>query len=85
MPECDLNQANRIAESIRSKTEGLIIHFSGNPLSVTISLGVSAMSDNDTPEELINRADKALYTAKKTVETKYKAYKLYSEIMVSTS
>jgi diguanylate cyclase (GGDEF)-like protein len=34
-------------------------------VNVTISLGITSLKDNDTPDSLIARADKALYLAKK--------------------
>jgi diguanylate cyclase len=39
-------------------------HFRGQPVSVTISCGITAMRESDSPEEAFDRADKALYKAK---------------------
>ena len=37
----------------------------GQPLSFTLSIGVAALKDGiSQPDELLNRADDALYTAK---------------------
>jgi diguanylate cyclase (GGDEF)-like protein len=39
----------------------------GEPIHVTVSVGVAAIPDHETPDEqaLLNRADQALYTAKR--------------------
>jgi two-component system cell cycle response regulator len=68
MPETELAHAHRIAERIR-------LHVAGSPfrvmageelLTVTISIGVAASLDGDSPEQLIKRADQAMYEAKTT-------------------
>lgn len=61
MPETDMNQARQIADRLRR----ILLHdpyTSG--YSVTASFGVSAFKTQDTPLAIIERADKALYTAK---------------------
>ena len=64
----DLNGAMHVAERIRLVIEDLQIRHnqSLNAEVVTISLGVSTMKNNnvDSYEELIKRADEALYHAK---------------------
>lgn len=39
--------------------------YKGKTLSVTVSMGTTVFSPSDTPDELIARADKALYNAKR--------------------
>ena len=39
--------------------------YKGVSLNVTMSIGVTKLKNNDTPDTLISRADKALYKAKK--------------------
>ena len=56
-----------LAEKIRINLEQNKIEHIKSPLGVvTISIGISALSDDgsDTPESLIDTADKALYIAK---------------------
>ncbi|MES9851528.1 MAG: GGDEF domain-containing protein [Candidatus Thiodiazotropha sp. L084R] len=55
--------ANLLAERIRENIENLRIE-SLKDLQVTLSLGVSMMSSDDTTETLFKRADSALYKAK---------------------
>jgi diguanylate cyclase (GGDEF)-like protein len=64
LPECNLHKASEIAENIRRIVESQNIVFAGKSLSITISMGVAIMLENDTAEDLVNRADKALYNAK---------------------
>jgi diguanylate cyclase len=39
-------------------------HFRGQPVSVSISCGITAMREGDSSEAAFDRADKALYMAK---------------------
>lgn len=64
LPECDLNKAIEIAEKIRQVVESQNIIFAGKSLSITISIGVATMINDETAENLVNRVDKALYVAK---------------------
>lgn len=62
-------KALHIAEKIRADIENFSFIFENTPISLTVSIGVeSAVPGNDEvflPEELIAKADQALYTAKK--------------------
>jgi diguanylate cyclase (GGDEF)-like protein len=55
--------AKLLAKRIRHNVEGLDIK-SLQGLTITLSVGVSAMLDQDTPKSLFERADAALYQAK---------------------
>lgn len=67
MPETDFQSAYEAAERMRKSVETTpfpVNHVVGQ-LSKTISIGVSNLNlDDDTPEALLKRADKALYVAK---------------------
>jgi diguanylate cyclase (GGDEF)-like protein len=69
LPETYLGGAVAVAESIRRAIIAMEIQHAGNPLGiVTISAGVSAMIPEqgiDQPVDLIQKADRALYAAKK--------------------
>ncbi|MCD4667831.1 MAG: GGDEF domain-containing protein [Sulfurimonas sp.] len=58
--------ANRLIELISSNK----LIYKGESLNITISIGSTTYHNNDTPESLIARADKALYKAKKTGKNK---------------
>ncbi|MFT5699207.1 MAG: diguanylate cyclase (GGDEF)-like protein [Desulforhopalus sp.] len=70
LPETDLAGALVVAENIRKKVEGLHLKHPASKVNqyVTISIGVaihSKESSFSTPEELIRKADRALYAAKR--------------------
>ncbi len=68
LPECDIPGALRFAESVRAAVQELAIPHKASPVAriVTMSAGVSAASPRRDayPDELIARADQALYLAK---------------------
>lgn len=65
LPENDLNSARIAAERLRRCTAEVPIDTAGGPVSVTLSLGVAACTENCPDlENLIGRADQALYAAK---------------------
>ncbi|MBI5523104.1 MAG: diguanylate cyclase [Desulfarculus sp.] len=67
LPRCDLEAAAAAAEKIRAQVAGQVTNYRGQPLSVTVSLGVALM-DPVQPlhrDELVRRADQALYRAKR--------------------
>jgi diguanylate cyclase (GGDEF)-like protein len=61
---CDLDQARLAAERVRRAVE--LRTFPGVPWKVTVSMGVTAIRDADTEEELLKRADAFLYRAKES-------------------
>lgn len=68
LPEVDINGACVIAENIRAAVENLQISHTGSKVNnvVTVSIGVAAMPSDSisVPEDLVRRADEALYRAK---------------------
>ncbi len=63
--EVSEHEAHELAERIRLVIAESIIPFDGNDLSVTVSIGCAAITSHDRDvEELIERADRALYAAK---------------------
>jgi diguanylate cyclase (GGDEF)-like protein len=69
MPELELHNAVKVAERIRKVVENNEFSISENNTAakVTISLGVSGITGADdlSPEELVKKADDALYLSKK--------------------
>ena len=53
-----------LAEKLRRATEATHIIYHGEPIRVTISLGLAIARPGDTLSALLSRADKALYGAK---------------------
>jgi diguanylate cyclase (GGDEF)-like protein len=66
MMDASLRCAAERAETLREQARNLQIHHHGETLrKVTISIGVAAFPDHgSSAQELINRADRALYKAK---------------------
>ncbi len=67
MPETEMSSAIEIAEIIRTKIERkkLVRKSTNEDLGrVTISMGVAMLKETDEVEDIIERADKALYTSK---------------------
>ncbi len=67
MPGTTLDDAHRIAERIRRDVGASPFRIlGGEPLSITVSVGVAAsMGGDDTPASLLKRADEGVYEAKK--------------------
>jgi diguanylate cyclase (GGDEF)-like protein len=64
LPGCEAAGAVTVAERVRQAVE--LRHLAGHQCFVSVSVGVAAMqSDHDTVEELVQRADEALYRAKR--------------------
>jgi diguanylate cyclase len=64
-----LEGAAKLAEQIRANVENkkLVKKSTGDILgTITISVGVAQLRENDTPDLLVQRADRALYRAKNT-------------------
>jgi len=61
---CALEQATQLAEKLRQNIEQSTFKANGQPIRVTISIGVSQYSGEEFCEAAINRADAGLYAAK---------------------
>jgi two-component system cell cycle response regulator len=61
---CTLDQALEFAEDLRSRLAGLRIPSQGGEVSLTCSLGAGELEPGDTVDDLMKRADLALYRAK---------------------
>ena len=58
-------EALKIANEVRSAVEQLRFHFRGNPIRVTVSCGITELQSPDSVEAAFDRADSALYRAKR--------------------
>ncbi len=65
VPGCDGNTALDLAERLRGAVNARPVLTSNGSLSITLSLGVSSLSKGLTSESLLQRADEALYAAKR--------------------
>ncbi len=65
LPGAGGTNASVIAERIRRRVESMKVRVAGSEICVRISIGVAALyHDVSSPEELVERADTALYQAK---------------------
>jgi diguanylate cyclase len=60
-----MEQAILIANQVRSAVEALRFHFRGAPVRVTVSCGLTELQANDAAGAAFDRADAALYSAKR--------------------
>lgn len=66
MPETDLESAYQKVEVLRKQVaEKPLVEFNGEQILVTFSAGVQTWNNNEKLADLIERADKALYRAKR--------------------
>lgn len=57
--------AMRVAESLRKRIESLGFHGQQRPVRITLSCGVTVLRGDDSPDSAFERADGALYRAKR--------------------
>lgn len=64
MPRTALAEGTALAERLRAAIEACPFHFKGEPVTITVSIGLSAFRTGDRNEHVLKRADDALYRAK---------------------
>lgn len=64
LPDTNADQALQIVERLRAIVAEMDWSKVAPDLTLTISAGLSEIASNDTPEDLLARADRALYRAK---------------------
>ncbi len=71
LPETGIESAKKLAEHLRKKIENEIFRFNETEIKITISQGVAELKkETVSGEELLRRADDALYEAKETGRNK---------------
>ena len=65
LPETDLNGGASMAEAIRMLVEGHAFVFEQERITVTISLGVAVLQDDNDVTSFLKNADERLYAAKR--------------------
>ncbi|APX92485.1 hypothetical protein BWR19_05745 [Halomonas sp. 1513] len=65
LPSCSLNQAQRLAETLRQAISEIYVEHQGNLYRVTLSMGLTGLLESDEDiETVLARADAASYRAK---------------------
>ncbi|PNB71979.1 hypothetical protein C1X64_22295 [Pseudomonas sp. GW456-E7] len=54
----------KLLESLRAAIEACPFHFKGEPVTITVSVGMSAFRPGEHSDQVLKRADQALYRAK---------------------
>lgn len=65
LPSCSLRKADQLAEECRQVIKETRCAFRDQTFQITISAGITELVPADSPDSLTQRADLALYTAKK--------------------
>lgn len=65
LSQTDTGGAKITAERIRRNIESLMLHYDNQRIPISISIGAATMTHSEARECLMQRADKALYQAKK--------------------
>ncbi len=63
-PQTSAKNAYIITEKIKQKMQDHLIHYQGQKIKVTFSMGIEELHSNQSIDEAINSADKYLYQAK---------------------
>ena len=75
LPETDLAGAQVFAEKLRMSAEAAEIHWEGETIRFTVSIGLGVVTDADQSEQqALSRADKALYQAKQSGRNRVAAF-----------
>lgn len=73
LPHTDLNGATLAGEGIRSYIDKSVFSYKNQKISLTISVGVSAFRKGDNGSTVFERADSALYLAKRSGRNQVKS------------
>ncbi len=63
--DCDLDEAARLAETLRAAVEMAPLRTPDDGTRVTISVGITSWRADDTVDRILSRVDRALYQAKR--------------------
>ncbi len=64
LPNCSATQAKRVIDEIRERFAELIFNADGQRFNVTLSAGVAETAEDVRSNDLLEQADRALYSAK---------------------
>ena len=64
LPDTPQAAGMKLLESLRAAIEACPFHFKGDPVTITASIGISAFRAGEHSDQVLKRADQALYRAK---------------------
>ena len=64
LPECSLEEGLQRAEALRRGLHGDPLPVAEAPIPITISIGLAVWRPGESSQEMLARADRALYAAK---------------------
>ncbi|MNW00340.1 putative diguanylate cyclase YdaM [compost metagenome] len=64
MPDTSLAAGVNLLETLRAAIGACPFHFKGEPVTITVSIGVTAFKPGERSDLVLKRADQALYRAK---------------------
>jgi diguanylate cyclase (GGDEF)-like protein len=64
LPKQNQDVAEEVMDKLRQNIAKFDFEYEGEPLSLTVSIGVTTVTEEDTEDTLIRKADQALYRAK---------------------
>jgi diguanylate cyclase len=73
MPDSSLVDALAVGELLRAAIEACPFHFKGEPVTITVSMGVAQFQPGERSDLALKRADEALYRAKAAGRNKVQA------------
>lgn len=73
LPHTDLHSAIRAGEGIRSYIDKSVFHFKGQRVPLKISIGISSFRKESDDDAVFEKADKALFLAKKSGKNQVKS------------
>ncbi|HWV09702.1 MAG TPA: GGDEF domain-containing protein, partial [Pseudomonas sp.] len=65
IPSTPFEAGVQLMETLRGAIEACPFHFKGEPVTITLSAGISAFSASERSDQVFERADQALYRAKR--------------------
>jgi diguanylate cyclase (GGDEF)-like protein len=87
LPNCNANSAWEVAERCRQTVENMAVEFSGYCAKLTVSVGVTTLNDlsKASADDIIDRADQALYRAKTSGRNRVSFYPEMSRINLASA
>jgi diguanylate cyclase len=73
LPETPIEAGQQLLDSLRVGVENCPFHFKGAAIQVTLSAGIANFAEQDSAERVFERADQALYRAKKAGRNRIEA------------